>query len=60
MKGRKTLLPELAEKVLLQEMTQIFGQRDAAAVNADFLAKNGNSLPHLLTGEFELKWPNVL
>lgn len=43
-------LPGVAEKVLLQELLPICGEKVAATVNAEFLAKNGSSLPHLLSG----------
>lgn len=37
-------------EVLKQEMTHIYGDKDAKQLNQEFLNKNSNSLPHLLEG----------
>jgi len=43
-------LPEVVQKVLQGEMEPLFGNKDAKTLNIEFLAKNSNSLPHIVSG----------
>lgn len=47
---KQTQLPEIVQKVLSQEMLPLFGDKDAASLNLEFLDHFKNSLPHQVAG----------
>lgn len=47
-------LPEIVNKVLIQEMQKIFISKDLESFNEEFLKRNSTSIQHLLSGWFVL------
>jgi len=48
-KNQKDLNP-VVDQVLKQQMQPLFGTNSAASLNAEFLARNSASLPHIVAG----------